>query len=208
MEERRPGPQGKGGGKEKRRPLWGVKVTLPASLWRVVHPSGHFGLIDVVEASTLDGCFLVAGRLSRSAWPYPYMRLSSPGLTSVAPVPACESWARIAWDGSYAGKVGFWGASDDLEVGSVPAYIVEYGLRDPEESHPRLSRAIKERYRYWRILEFTWIVEASESASRIFDYLEPNIDQDDKLFVCKLAGDAAMADSFSDQGAAWLEQIL
>src|SRR5215217_1631301 len=28
------------------------------------------------------GCFLVAGRLSRSAWPYPYMRLSSPGLTS------------------------------------------------------------------------------------------------------------------------------
>jgi len=90
----------------------------------------------------------------------------------------------------------------------VPAYIVEYGLRDPDESHQRLSRAIKERYRYWRILEFTWIVEASESASRIFDYLEPNIDQDDKLFVCRLDGDAAMADSFSDQGAAWLEQIL
>jgi hypothetical protein len=97
---------------------------------------------------------------------------------------------------------------DDQEVGSVPAYIVEYGLQNPDESHPRLSRAIKERYHYWRILEFTWIIDASESASRIYDYLEPNIDQDDKLFVCQLAGDAALADGFSDKGAAWLEQIL
>ena len=90
----------------------------------------------------------------------------------------------------------------------MPAYIVEYGLRNPDEGHPSLSRAIKERYRYWRILEFTWIVESSESASHIYDYLESNIDQDDKLFVCQLDGDAAMSDTFSDKGAAWLEQIL
>jgi hypothetical protein len=100
------------------------------------------------------------------------------------------------------------GAFEDQEVASVPAYIVEYGLRNPDESHPRLSRAIKERYRYWRILEFTWIIDASESASRIYDYLEPNIDQDDKLFVCQLSGDAAIADSFSEKGTTWLEQIL
>jgi hypothetical protein len=97
---------------------------------------------------------------------------------------------------------------DDQEVGSVPAYIVEYGLRNPDENHPQLSSAIKERYRYWHILEFTWIIDASESASRIYDYLEPNIGQDDRLFVCQLAGDAAMADGFSDKGAAWLEEIL
>ncbi len=90
----------------------------------------------------------------------------------------------------------------------MPAYIVEYGLRNPEKNHPRLSRAIKGKYRYWRILEFTWIIDASESASRIYDYLESNIDQDDKLFVCRLAGDAALADGFSDEGTAWLEQIL
>ena len=90
----------------------------------------------------------------------------------------------------------------------MPAYIVEYGLSNPDKNHPRLSRAIKARYHYWRILEFTWIIEASESASRIYDYLEPYIDQDDKLFVCQLAGNAAMADSFSDKGAAWLEEIL
>ena len=79
----------------------------------------------------------------------------------------------------------------------MPAYIVEYGLRNPDENHPRLSEAIKERYRYWRILEFTWIIEASESASRIYDYLEPYIDQDDKLFVCQLAGNAAIAFSLA-----------
>ncbi len=90
----------------------------------------------------------------------------------------------------------------------MPAYIVEYGLRNPEEGHPRLSRAIKDRYRYWRILEFTWIVESSESASHIYDYLVSNIDQNDKLFVCQLDGDAAMSDTFSDKGAAWLEEIL
>jgi hypothetical protein len=44
LEERRPGPQGKGGGKEKRRPSWGTKATLPARPGRVVHTSGHFRL--------------------------------------------------------------------------------------------------------------------------------------------------------------------
>ena len=50
--------------------------------------------------------------------------------------------------------------------------------------------------------------DASESAARIYDYLEANIDPNDKLFVCRLAGDAALADGFSDEGAAWLERIL
>ena len=90
----------------------------------------------------------------------------------------------------------------------VPAYIVEYGLRNPERNHPRLSRAIKGKYRYWRILEFTWIIDASEPAPRIYDYLEDNIDQNDRLFVCQLAGDAALSDSFSDEGTDWLERIL
>ena len=90
----------------------------------------------------------------------------------------------------------------------MPAYIVEYGLRDPDKNHPRLSGAIKKRYRYWRILEYTWIVEADESAARIYDHLEANIDPGDKLFVCRLAGDAALAEGFSDEGAAWLERIL
>ncbi|MBA2714065.1 MAG: hypothetical protein H0U55_11015 [Rubrobacteraceae bacterium] len=90
----------------------------------------------------------------------------------------------------------------------MPAYIVEYGLRDPDKNHPRLATAIKEKYRYWRILEFTWIIEASESAPQIYDYLETKIDQNDKLFVCRLAGDAALTESFSDEGTAWLERIL
>ena len=90
----------------------------------------------------------------------------------------------------------------------MPAYIVEYGLTDPDKNHPRLSRAIKERYRYWRILEYTWIVEASESAARVYDHLESNIEPDDRLFVCRLAGDAALSDGFSDEGMAWLEEIL
>jgi hypothetical protein len=90
----------------------------------------------------------------------------------------------------------------------VPAYIVEYGLMDPDRNHPRLSEAIKGRYRYWRILEFTWIIEASESAPRIYEYLEEIIDQNDKLFVCRLAGDAALSDAFSEEGTAWLERTL
>lgn len=90
----------------------------------------------------------------------------------------------------------------------MPAYIVEYGLRDPDKNHPRLSKAIKEKYHYWRILEFTWIVDAPESAPRIYHYLEPNIDENDKLFVCQLAADAALSERFSDEGTAWLERIL
>jgi hypothetical protein len=90
----------------------------------------------------------------------------------------------------------------------VSAYIVEYGLRNPEQNHPRLSKAIKKKYHYWHILEFTWIIDACESASQIYDYLEANIGENDKLFVCQLAGDAALADNFSDKGMDWLERIL
>lgn len=90
----------------------------------------------------------------------------------------------------------------------MPAYIVEYGLRDPNKNHPRLSRAIKKKYRYWRILEFTWIIEASGPAPQIYEYLETMIGQNDRLFVCRLAGDAALTEGFSDEGTAWLERIL
>jgi hypothetical protein len=90
----------------------------------------------------------------------------------------------------------------------MAAYIVEYGLVNPDKNHPRLSKAIKGKYHYWRILEYTWIIDASESASRIYEYLEDNIDQNDRLFVCQLAGDAALAEGFSDKGAEWLERIL
>ena len=90
----------------------------------------------------------------------------------------------------------------------MAAYIVEYGLVNPDKNHPRLSKAIKGKYHYWRILEYTWIIDASESASRIYEYLEDNLGQNDRLFVCQLAGDAALADGFSDKGAEWLERIL
>jgi hypothetical protein len=36
------------------------------------------------------------------------------------------------------------------------------------------------------MLTFTWIIDASESAPQIYDYLEENISQNDKLFVCRL----------------------
>ena len=90
----------------------------------------------------------------------------------------------------------------------MAAYIVEYGLVNPDKNHPRLSKAIKGKYHYWRILEYTWIIDASESASQIYEYLEDNLGQNDRLFVCQLAGDAALADGFSDKGAEWLERIL
>jgi hypothetical protein len=90
----------------------------------------------------------------------------------------------------------------------VPAYLVEYGMADPDRNHPRMSKAIKKKYSYWRILEYTWIVEASGPATRIYDHLEANIGPDDKLFVCLLDVDAALTDNFSDEGTAWLERIV
>jgi hypothetical protein len=79
---------------------------------------------------------------------------------------------------------------------------------DPSQNYPRLSKAIESRYPHRHILESTWIIDASESAPRIYDYVEASIDQNDKLFVCRLAGDATLADDFSQEGTDWLEQIL
>ena len=36
----------------------------------------------------------------------------------------------------------------------MPAYIVGYGLTNPDRDNPHLSKAKKGKYRYWRILEF------------------------------------------------------
>jgi hypothetical protein len=36
----------------------------------------------------------------------------------------------------------------------MPAYIVGYGLTNPDRDHPHLSEAKKGKYRYWRIVEF------------------------------------------------------
>ena len=66
----------------------------------------------------------------------------------------------------------------------MPAYVVNYDLQQPGQNFPRLSKAIEDKYgTHWHMLESTWIVFSTESTKQIYEYLAPNIDQNDKLFV-------------------------
>jgi hypothetical protein len=90
----------------------------------------------------------------------------------------------------------------------MPAYVVDYDLQQPGQNYPRLSKAIENKYgTHWHMLKSTWIVLSTESTKQIYEYLAPNIDQNDKLFVGRLSGEAAWY-GCSAEDTKWLQSVL
>lgn len=71
------------------------------------------------------------------------------------------------------------------------SYIISYDLIAPNKDYSSLTSAIKDYGTYAHIVESVWIVKSSSSSSEIRDNLKSYMDSDDKLFVAKLACEAA-----------------
>lgn len=69
-------------------------------------------------------------------------------------------------------------------------YIVTYDLNTPGKSYSSLISKIK-TYQYSKICESVWIVRSNNSSSEIRDNLLSEMDNNDRLFVAKLTGEAA-----------------
>lgn len=72
----------------------------------------------------------------------------------------------------------------------MPCYIISYDLRNKRD-YETLYEAIKSYGTWAHILESSWAIVTSKTATEIRDHLMKYIDSDDGIFVLKSAGEAA-----------------
>lgn len=94
----------------------------------------------------------------------------------------------------------------------MTAFVIGFDL-DKEgakysEKNKALSEAIaKVSGTHWHILDSTWIVVTTKSATAIRDELSPYIDSTSKLLVVQSAGVAAWK-GFGTKGGEWLKEKI
>lgn len=72
----------------------------------------------------------------------------------------------------------------------MTVYQVDYDLRKQRAYEPLYERL--RSYPVWcRPLESTWVIETSQSAAQVRDYLVDAMDADDGILVTRLSGEAA-----------------
>ena len=70
-------------------------------------------------------------------------------------------------------------------------YIVDYDLLDEDADYDALKDSIKSLGVAARIAKSSWFLTSNRSAKDIRDFLEKQIDGENRLFVAELNGDCA-----------------
>lgn len=86
------------------------------------------------------------------------------------------------------------------------SHMISYDLIK-RKSYPELIEAL-EQYSYWHCLGSTWIIKTDKSAFEVATELLQHIDDDDKLIVVTLTGQAAWTQSFEKECQDWLNNNL
>ena len=87
-------------------------------------------------------------------------------------------------------------------------HIIGYDLIG-ERDYDSLYKAIRSYRTYARILESQWVIVTSQSAVEVRNYLLRYMDDNDRLFVGKLAKDAAWHNLVpEEEGNKWLCKYL
>lgn len=86
-------------------------------------------------------------------------------------------------------------------------YLITYDLDNPGQNYSSLISKIKGYPAWAYICESSWGISAFDSAAEVRDNLVKALDQNDKLFVGKLSGEAAWFGLLSDV-TGWLHENL
>jgi len=89
----------------------------------------------------------------------------------------------------------------------MATYIVTYDLYKQGQNYDCLIKKLKEYGTHWHMQQSVWIIGTSQSASQICDNLKACIDDNDKLFVGKLSGEAAWV-GYKQEITKWLKGML
>lgn len=82
-------------------------------------------------------------------------------------------------------------------------YIVSYDLCNPGQNYEQLLRLIR-RYSAWaRLGGSAYIIETSDTAKNVRDYLSRVLDRNDKLFIGTIKAEAAWY-GLGDEVSQWL----
>jgi len=87
-------------------------------------------------------------------------------------------------------------------------YIIAYDLIRPDQDYAKIIAAITQLSDiYCKVLESTWLIKYNGSEESIRNHLREAVDNNDKLFVARLTGDAAWY-NLKDQTSTWLKRHL
>lgn len=87
----------------------------------------------------------------------------------------------------------------------MSSYIVAYDLYQSGQNYQCLINKLKEYPTRWHMQRSVWIIETSETAVQVRDKLSACLDSNDKLYVGKLAGEAAWT-GYSDEVSRWIKE--
>jgi len=83
-------------------------------------------------------------------------------------------------------------------------FCISYDLVKPGSEYESLYNAIKSFGRWWHQSGSVWFIVSDKSSSQIRDFLQPNIDNNDKLFVIEVKRNWAGI-GFSQEEYNWLK---
>lgn len=87
------------------------------------------------------------------------------------------------------------------------SYLITYDLDKPGKDYKSLINMIKKYPAWAHICDSSWCVRTANSSKDIRDTLSPYLDDNDKLFVGKLTGEAAWY-GLSEKLTDWLRDNL
>jgi hypothetical protein len=72
----------------------------------------------------------------------------------------------------------------------VGVRLIGYDLDRPGQNYDGIQKEIKGLGAWWHYLDSTWLVDTSLTVQQVSDRLKAVMDDDDKLLVLNIAGDA------------------
>jgi hypothetical protein len=83
-------------------------------------------------------------------------------------------------------------------------YLVSYDLRQPGRNYAALYDAIRSYDSWAHVMESTWAIATTSSASQVRDHLLSKMDANDRLIVSRQSGEAAWHNLVADVSS-WLK---
>jgi hypothetical protein len=88
----------------------------------------------------------------------------------------------------------------------MTAFVVCYDLRAPGRNYQTLYDRLRQYPQWGKVTESTWVVVTTWTAVQIRDDLRQYVDDNDRIFVVKSAGEAAWVNSVCE--TEWLKGHL
>lgn len=89
----------------------------------------------------------------------------------------------------------------------MAAYIVTYDLIKEGQNYECLHKKLQAYGTHWHMQRSVWIVVTGKSSKEVRNDLLPCLDQNDKLFVAKLSGEAAWH-GYGNKATEWLKSNI